>query len=87
MDHVLRGWLLGMMLTFGFAVGGLGSADGAVLLRRQVGPFAAPASGGDEPHTAAGLVYWLVMALSLKKLYLWAAVADVTAALQIRMDQ
>ncbi len=31
-----------------------GSADGAVLFRRQVGPAAAPSAGGNEPDASAG---------------------------------
>ena len=54
-EHVLRAWVLGLMLTFGFCGGRAGAADGAVLLGRQVGPAAAPAAGGDEPHAAAGV--------------------------------
>ena len=53
-DHVLRAWLLGLMLTFGFSVGGLAllmvqycsGGKWGLLLRRP--------SGGDEPHAAAG---------------------------------
>ena len=56
-EHVLRAWDLGLMMTFGFCVGGLGAAHGAVLLRRQVGAAAAAAAGGDEPHAAAGLSF------------------------------
>jgi hypothetical protein len=81
-DHVLRAWLLGLTLTFGFAVGGL-----AVLMLQYV-------SGGKwglllrRPLEAMSrtlpliFVYWLVIAFSLKKLYLWAAVTDVSAALK-----
>ena len=54
-DHLLRAWVLGLMLTFGWSRRRPGAADGAVLLRRQVGPAAAPAAGGHEPHAAAGL--------------------------------
>ena len=43
-DHVLRAWVLGMTLTFGWSVRRTRSADGAVLLGRQVGPAAASAS-------------------------------------------
>ncbi len=81
-DHVLRGWLLGLMLTFGFAVGGLAllmvqyvsGGKWGLLLRRPL-----EAMSRTLPLV---LVYWLVIALSLKRLYLWAAVADVSAALK-----
>jgi hypothetical protein len=81
-DHVLRGWLLGMMMTFGFAVGGLAllmvqyvsGGKWGLLLRRPL-----EAMSRTLPLV---FVYWLVVAFSLKKLYLWAAVTDVTAALK-----
>jgi hypothetical protein len=81
-DHVLRAWLLGLMLTFGFAVGGLAllmlqyctGGKWGLLLRRPL-----EAMSRTLPLV---FVYWIVVALSLKKLYLWAAVGDVSAALQ-----
>jgi hypothetical protein len=81
-DHVLRAWLLGLMLTFGFAVGGLallmlqyctGGKWGLLLCR----PLEAMSR-----TLPLVFVYWVVVALSLKKLYLWAAVGDVSAALK-----
>jgi hypothetical protein len=81
-DHVLRAWLLGLMLTFGFAVGGLAllmvqyctGGKWGLLLRRPL-----EAMSRTLPLV---FVYWVVVALSLKKLYLWAAVDDVSAALK-----
>jgi hypothetical protein len=81
-DHVLRGWLLGLMLTFGFAVGGLAllmvqyvsGGKWGLLLRRPL-----EAMSRTLPLVFA---YWVVVALSLKKLYLWDAVSDVGAALK-----
>jgi hypothetical protein len=81
-DHVLRAWLLGLMLTFGFAVGGLAllmvqyvsGGKWGLLLRRPL-----EAMSRTLPLV---FVYWIVIALSLKKLYLWAAVTDVNAALK-----
>ena len=81
-DHFLRAWLLGMVLIFGFAVGGLALlmvqyASGGkwgLLLRRPL-----EAMSRTLPLVFA---YWLVVALSMKRLYLWAAVTDVKAALQ-----
>jgi hypothetical protein len=86
-EHVLRAWLLGTVLTFGFAVGGL-----AMLMVQYV-------SGGKwglllrRPLEAMSrtlpliFVYWLVIALTMKKLYLWAQVdgsnpADLAQALK-----
>jgi hypothetical protein len=81
-DHVLRAWLLGLVLTFGFAVGGLAllmvqyvtGGKWGLLLRRPL-----EAMSRTLPLVFA---YWLVIAFSLKKLYLWAAVTDVKTALQ-----
>jgi hypothetical protein len=81
-DHLLRAWLLGMMLAFGFSVGGLAllmvqycsGGKWGLLLRRPL----------EAMSRTLPLVffYWFVVALSLKKLYLWAAVGDVSAALK-----
>jgi hypothetical protein len=80
--HVLRAWLLGLTLTFGFSVGGLAllmvqyctGGKWGLLLRRPL-----EAMSRTLPLVFA---YWLVIAFSLKKLYLWAAVSDVSAALK-----
>ena len=81
-DHVLRAWLLGLMLTFGFCVGGLAllmlqyctGGKWGLLLRRPL-----EAMSRTLPLVFA---YWIVIAFSLRKLYLWAAVGDVNAALK-----
>jgi hypothetical protein len=81
-DHLLRAWLLGMVLTFGFSVGGLAllmvqycsGGKWGLLLRRPL-----EAMSRTLPLV---FVYWVVVALSVKKLYLWAAVNDVSAALK-----
>jgi hypothetical protein len=81
-NHVLRGWLLGLMLTFGWAVGGLAllmvqyvtGGKWGLLLRRPL-----EAMSRTLPLV---FVYWLVIALSMKKLYLWARVKDVSVALK-----
>jgi hypothetical protein len=43
-DHVVRAWVLGTMLTFGWSVGGLALLMVQYLLRRQVGTAAAPSA-------------------------------------------
>ena len=84
-DHVLRAWLLGMMMTFGFSVGGLAllmvqycsGGKWGLLLRRPL-----EAMSRTLPLV---FVYWVVVALSMKKLYLWAQytnTADTAAALK-----
>lgn len=82
MDHVLRAWVLGMALTWGFAVGGLAllmvqycsGGKYGLLLRRPL-----EAMSRTLPLV---FVYWLVVAIFQKKLYLWARVTDVAAALK-----
>jgi hypothetical protein len=81
-EHVLRAWLLGLMMTFGFSVGGLAllmvqycsGGKWGLLLRRPL-----EAMSRTLPLV---FVYWVVVALCMKKLYLWAAVDDVAAALK-----
>src|SRR5664279_1627650 len=71
-DHVLRGWLLGLMLTFGWCVGGLAllmvqycsGGKWGLLLRRPL-----EAMSRTLPLV---FVYWVVIALTQKRLYLWA---------------
>src|SRR5579863_6110535 len=75
--HVLRGWLLGLMLTFGWSVGGLAllmvqycsGGKWGLLLRRPL-----EAMSRTLPLVFA---YWVVVAIQMKRLYLWAAVTDV----------
>ena len=86
-DHFLRAWLLGLMLTFGWAVGGLAllmvqyvtGGKWGLLLRRPL-----EAMSRTLPVV---FVYWLVVVIWMKKIYLWAQVdganpADVAAALK-----
>jgi hypothetical protein len=82
MNHVLRAWVLGMIVTWGFAVGGLAllmvqycsGGKYGLLLRRPL-----EAMSRTLPLV---LVYWVVVAIFQKKLYLWAYVTDVAAALK-----
>jgi hypothetical protein len=84
-DHFLRGWVLGLMLTFGFAVGGLAllmvqycsGGKWGLLLRRPL-----EAMSRTLPLI---LVYWVVVAIFMKRLYLWAnytSVSDTAAGLK-----
>jgi hypothetical protein len=86
-QHVLRAWLLGTVLTFGWAVGGLAllmvqyvsGGKWGLLLRRPL-----EAMSRTLPLV---FVYWLVIAVFIKKLYLWAQVdgsnpSDIAAALK-----
>jgi hypothetical protein len=76
-DHFLRAWLLGTILTFGWAVGGLAllmvqycsGGKWGLLLRRPL-----EAMSRTLPLV---FVYWVVVALAMKRLYLWASPAMV----------
>lgn len=81
-DHFLRAWVLGLMLTFGWTVGGLAllmvqyctGGKWGLLLRRPL-----EAMSRTLPLI---FLYWAVVALNLKKLYLWAQISDTAAALK-----
>jgi hypothetical protein len=84
-DHFLRAWTLGTMWTWGLAVGGLAllmvqycsGGKWGLLLRRPLEALS---------HTLpVALVYFLVMGIFVKRLYLWAqytTAADTAAALK-----
>jgi hypothetical protein len=71
-DHVLRAWILGLMVTFGFAVGGLAllmvqycsGGKWGLLLRRPL-----EAMTRTLPLV---FVYWLPLAFTQGRLYMWA---------------
>jgi hypothetical protein len=81
-DHFYRAWALGTMVTWGLCVGGLAmlmvqycsGGKWGLLLRRPL-----EAMSRTLPLV---FVYWLGMAYAMKRLYLWAAVSDTTAALK-----
>ncbi len=84
-DHLLRAWVLGLMVTFGFAVGGLAllmlqycsGGKWGLLLRRPL-----EAMSRTLPVV---FVYWLVVVIFMKRLYLWAqftTIGDTGAALK-----
>src|ERR1035438_5648013 len=81
-DHVMRAWVLGLMLSFGWCVGGLAllmvqycsGGKWGLLLRRPL-----EAMSRTLPLI---IIYWLGLAAGMKRLYLWAQYtnADDTAA-------
>jgi hypothetical protein len=84
-DHLLRAWVLGMVLTFGWSVGGLAllmvqycsGGKWGLLLRRPL-----EAMSRSLPVV---FVYWLVVVIFRKRLFLWAQYAsdsDTAAALK-----
>jgi hypothetical protein len=78
-DHFLRAWMLGLMLTFGFAVGGLAllmvqycsGGKWGLLLRRPLEAM--------SRTLVLVVVYWLVPVVCMKKLYLWARFSTAAA--------
>jgi hypothetical protein len=84
-DHLLRAWVLGLMLTFGWSVGGLAllmvqycsGGKWGLLFRRPL-----EAMSRSLPVV---FIYWLVVVVTMKKLYIWArytTVSDTAQALQ-----
>ncbi|HUD55288.1 MAG TPA: hypothetical protein VMR02_08675 [Terracidiphilus sp.] len=84
-DHFLRAWALGLMVTFGLAVGGLAmlmvqycsGGKWGLLLRRPL-----EAMSRTLPLVFA---FWVVVAIEMKRLYLWAqfpSVSDTAAGLK-----
>jgi len=84
-DHLLRGWTLGLVVTWGFAVGGLAllmvqycsGGKWGLLLRRPL-----EAMSRTLPLV---FVYWAVVAIFMKRLYLWSrftSASDTAAALK-----
>jgi hypothetical protein len=84
-DHFLRAWTMGVMITWGFAVGGLtmlmvqycSGGKWGLLLRRPL-----EAMSRTLPLV---FIYWLVIAFFMKRLYLWARFtnpSDTAAALK-----
>jgi hypothetical protein len=71
-DHVLRAWVLGMVLTFGWSVGGLAllmvqycsGGKWGLLLRRPLEAM--------TRTLPVVFIYWIVVALGQSRLYQWA---------------
>ena len=82
-DHLYRGWVVGMMLTFGFSCGGLAllmvqhvsGGKWGLLLRRPLEAMART--------LPVVVLYWLCLGLfMLKRLYMWANPGLVTEDFQ-----
>jgi hypothetical protein len=81
-DHFLRAWMLGLMMTFGFAVGGLAllmvqycsGGKWGLLLRRPLEAM--------SRTLLLVVLYWLAPVFFMKRLYLWAKYPDAQTALQ-----
>ncbi len=81
-DHLLRSWLMGFMICFGFCVGGmamlmvqyLSGGKWGLLIRRPL-----EAMSRTLPMIA---LMFLPIGLGMKRLYLWARIANPVQALQ-----
>jgi hypothetical protein len=81
-DHIYRAWIVGLVLTFGFCIGGLTllmlqyvtGGKWGLLLRRPL-----EAMSRTLPLV---FIYWVVLSLFVKKLYLWAKFSDAATALK-----
>ena len=84
LDHLARAWVLGLMITFGFSVGGLAllmvqycsGGKWGLLLRRPLEAMAR--------SLPVVFIYWAVLLIPsfMDRLYLWARVKNVGAALK-----
>src|ERR1700722_6727108 len=82
-EHVLRAWLLGLMITFGFAVGGmallmvqyLSGGKWGLLVRRPL-----EAMSRTLPLTFLYFLPVAIFGVSFGKLYLWAQYPTVASA-------
>jgi len=80
-EHFLRAWTMGLMITWGFAIGGLAllmvqycsGGKWGLLLRRPL-----EAMSRTWPLI---VLYWLLVAIFVKRLFLWARIANPSAAL------
>lgn len=80
-DHFLRAWTMGLTITWGFAIGGLAllmvqycsGGKWGLLLRRPL-----EAMSRTWPLI---VLYWLVVAVFVKRLFLWARIDNPGAAL------
>jgi hypothetical protein len=77
-DHFLRAWVLGLLLTFGWSVGGLAllmvqycsGGKWGLLLRRPLEAM--------TRTLPVVFVYWVVTAIFMKRLFLWAQFTTVS---------
>ncbi len=80
-DHFLRAWTMGLMITWGFAIGGLAllmvqycsGGKWGLLLRRPLESM--------SRTWPLIVLYWLVVAVFVKRLFLWARIDNPGAAL------
>src|SRR5271163_4748067 len=84
-QHLLRSWLLGFIITWGFSVGGLALLMVQYLSGGKWGLLVRRPLEAMSRTLPAVLLMFLPIGLFMKKLYLWAKYADPAAAYRQRL--
>ncbi len=81
-DHLLRAWLLGFMICFGFAVGGMALLMVQYLTGGKWGLLVRRPLEAMSRTLPLVFLYFLPIGIFAKKLYLWAAISNPAEALK-----
>ena len=81
-DHLLRAWLLGFMICFGFCVGGMAVLMVQYLTGGKWGLLVRRPLEAMSRTLPLVFVFFLPIGIFAKKLYLWAAIPDPEEALK-----
>lgn len=81
-DHLLRAWLMGFMICFGFCIGGLALLFVQYLSGGKWGLIIRRPLEAMTRTLPLVFLFFIPIAIFAKHLYLWAAVSDVAQALQ-----
>ena len=81
-DHVLRGWLMGFMICFGFSVGGLALLFVQYLSGGKWGLIIRRPLEAMSRSLPVVFLFFLPVGIFVKRLYIWASVTDVAQALK-----
>ena len=81
-DHVIRAWLMGFMICFSFAVGGLALLFVQYLSGGKWGLIIRRPLEAMSRTLPLVFLFFIPVGIFIKRLYIWAAVSDVSAALK-----
>jgi hypothetical protein len=81
-DHVLRAWLMGFMICFGFSVGGLALLFVQYLSGGKWGLIIRRPLEAMSRCLPLVFLFFIPVGIFIKRLYIWAAVSDVAQALK-----
>jgi hypothetical protein len=81
-DHLLRAWLLGFMICFGFSVGGMAVLMVQYLTGGKWGLLVRRPLEAMSRTLPLVFVFFLPIGIFVKKLYLWAAISNPEEALK-----